>query len=138
VIEPIFIRLAGAPIPKGRPRFSRNGQHVYKDARTADYEEALGWAAKIAMGSQAPFSGAVEVVINAFFEPPKSWSAKKRALAVNGEIEHTSKPDYDNVSKEVTDAMNKIVYKDDSQIVKATVVKMYAEEPRVEIEVYPL
>ena len=50
----------------------------------------------------------------------------------------TSVPDTDNVLKAVSDAMNGIVYRDDSQVVNAVVWKRYSEQDanrKVEITV---
>jgi hypothetical protein len=41
---------------------------------------------------------------------PTSWSAKKRASALAGEIAHTSRPDWDNVAKAILDAGNTIIW----------------------------
>jgi Holliday junction resolvase RusA-like endonuclease len=49
-----------------------------------------------------------------------------------------SKPDGDNVAKLVLDAMNKLVWRDDSQVVLLEVLKMIAagdEQPHLEITI---
>jgi Holliday junction resolvase RusA-like endonuclease len=56
---------------------------------------------------------------------PTSWSKKKRE-SMTGEG-MTSRPDIDNLYKSVTDAMNGIVYCDDSQITRALMRKQYNE-----------
>ena len=47
----------------------------------------------------------------------------------------TKKPDIDNIGKVVMDALNKIAFDDDSQVIKLLVEKVYGEEPRVEITI---
>ncbi|MDD5328280.1 MAG: RusA family crossover junction endodeoxyribonuclease [Phycisphaerae bacterium] len=80
---------------------------------------------------------AVKIAIYAYFGRPKShFRTGKYAnkLKPNAPILHTTKPDFDNVAKFVADALNGIFWKDDSQIYKATVWKLYDhEKPRVEI-----
>ena len=44
----------------------------------------------------------------------------------------TKKPDTDNIAK-VKDALNGIAFKDDSQVVKETIIKRYAEVPKLVI-----
>jgi len=39
------------------------------------------------------------------------------------------------VLKIIADALNGIAYKDDSQIVKADITKIYSDEPKVEVEI---
>jgi Holliday junction resolvase RusA-like endonuclease len=66
-------------------------------------------------------------------EIPKSWSKKKTAAALAGELRPASKPDLDNLEKAVTDALNQVVYYDDSLIVEKTSRKVYGARPRAEI-----
>lgn len=47
-----------------------------------------------------------------------------------------TKPDWDNVGKIVSDALNGIAYRDDSQIVDARVVKRYSDNPMVKVSVW--
>lgn len=64
---------------------------------------------------------------------PSSKSKKFKQAAALGVERPTKKPDIDNIFKCVTDALSGIAYKDDKQIVAATVNKRYAEVPRVEV-----
>ena len=50
-------------------------------------------------------------------------------------LEFPKRIDLDNVYKSITDAMNGIVYLDDSQIVEAHIKKVYAEESGANIMV---
>lgn len=54
---------------------------------------------------------------------------------LSGELLPTKKPDIDNITKCVLDALNGIAYHDDSQIVRLTVEKFYAQQPRVEVDI---
>lgn len=79
----------------------------------------------------------VRIIATFYFEPPKSWSAKKRALAIAGEIEHTVKPDTDKLSRylldAVTDAEN--VWEDDSQVYSIEAEKTYGEYSHIRFTV---
>ncbi len=46
-----------------------------------------------------------------------------------------TKPDTDNISKAVCDSLNKLAFRDDSQITTLIVKKYYATIPRVEVEI---
>ena len=59
--------------------------------------------------------------------PPKSFSKKKTARALDGLIQPTTKPDLDNVAKTVLDALNGVAWRDDSEITSLTVMKTYGE-----------
>lgn len=69
----------------------------------------------------------------AFFEIPQSKSKKYKELARTGKIRPTKKPDTDNIAKNIKDALNKIAFPDDSQIVTEIIEKWYADTPRAEI-----
>jgi Holliday junction resolvase RusA-like endonuclease len=134
----IVIELEGAPLGKGRPRFTSWGgpKHAYTPARTAAYEQALGYMALQAMRGKKPLTEAVRVVVTASMPIPKSWPPSKRKGALVGAIRPTGKPDCDNILK-MLDALNKIVWLDDAQVVSAEIHKIYSSRPRLVIEVHP-
>ena len=139
----VSICLPGSPRGKGRPRFrivkpkyKPQFVTVYTDAETTKYEKDLSAVGREAMGRSAPLECALTCFAEAFMPIPESWSNRKRAQAAAGEIFHTSKPDGDNIAKCVGDALNKIVWDDDSQIVMWQVFKTYSEYPRLRISVW--
>ena len=143
----VTIELSGPPVPKGRPRFryvppGRDGRpgfvHVYTPKETEVYEEALKWKGRAAMRGRSPLNEALAVRIFAMIPIPKSWPAKKRDAALVGLIYPDGRPDWDNYGKIASDALNKVVWEDDGQIVKSLVVKEYAENPGLIIEVFKL
>ncbi|MFG1454555.1 RusA family crossover junction endodeoxyribonuclease [Xanthobacter sp. V2C-8] len=131
--EPITIILAGEPHGKGRPRFTRAG-HAYTDAKTRRYEDVLRLAAQSEMGARPPLDGPVSVQVEARMPVPVSWSRKKQAAALAGEVAPTSKPDIDNIIKSL-DALNQVVFRDDRQIVHAVVRKLYHQAPALIIRI---
>jgi len=118
----------GDPIPKGRPRFARRGHFVqtYTDAKTIDYETHVAMKARQAIGATEPLKGALTVFLYLRYTIPASYSKKRKEACLRG-VEYPKKVDIDNVYKSITDAMNGIVYMDDSQIVEAHITKVYAE-----------
>ena len=137
----IVVELPGEPIGKGRPRFrpvttktGRSFVNAYTPAKTRSYERALAITAKTAMRGQRPLSGPLAVTVTAFMTIPASWSAKKRDAALAGAV-RPGRPDVDNIFKGAADALNGIVFDDDSQIVDARIMKVYAESPLLRIEV---
>ena len=89
------------------------------------------------MRSKEPLSGPLCAIVTAYFAVPPSWPSKKRDAALAG-IVRPHKPDWDNVGKLACDALNGIVFVDDSQIAKAIVEKFYSEKPRTRIEITEL
>ncbi|MBA7556431.1 hypothetical protein ES705_49139 [subsurface metagenome] len=66
---------------------------------------------------------------------PKSTSKKKLGEMKMGIIKPTKRPDVDNVVKTVMDSLEKLAYKNDSQIVRVVMDKDYSERPRLEITI---
>lgn len=86
----------GTPVPKGRPRVVHG--HAFTPARTRAWEEIVGWEAKGAMRGRPMYDCPLEVHL---------WFYGARA---NGDL--------DNFSKSCLDAMNRVVYRDDSLVTK--------------------
>jgi Holliday junction resolvase RusA-like endonuclease len=129
--------IPGTPVAKGRPKFARRGAFVtaYTPEKTASYENLVKVKAEEAMNGRPVIEGAVAAVIWLYVRPPASWSKKKQAAALSGELLPTSKPDVDNVVKGIFDAMNEIVWKDDKQACDVTVRKRYADTARATVSV---
>ena len=127
----------GQPVPKGRPKFARRGKGVvaYTPAKTAAYETLVQHAAGAAMAGRAPTARPVKLVVNLALQVPASWSKKRRALAIAGEIRATKKPDADNVLKGLKDGCNGIVWNDDAQVVCIELWKAYGESPGAVVSV---
>ncbi len=105
----------------------------YTPKDTANYESLVSLAASQAMAGRAPSELPVSLQMHISVEPPASWSLKKKARALAGDVMPTSKPDVDNVVKAVMDGCNKVVFRDDSVCCDLTVKKRYSETPGVEV-----
>lgn len=130
----IVISLPGAPQGKGRPRFVRATGIAFTPAKTRSYESLLQGAAIDAMNGIRPLDGPVAVAVLAYFPVPASWSKRKREAALSGTTRPAKKPDADNLLK-VLDSLNAVVFRDDAQIVDASVAKHYSDQPRLEVRV---
>jgi len=135
----ITITIPGVPVAKGRPkavRMGKTGIRMYTPTKTASYEATCRIFAMIAMGGNAPLSEPLAVSFILHMPIPSSLSQKKQAELVGKP--HTKKPDASNIVKAVEDALNGIVWNDDSQISLLTAHKVYSTEPRVEVAVSPI
>lgn len=131
----LTITIPGAPVGKGRARATRGGR-MYTPAKTANTEAFVKLCAVQALPSG--FEIVVEpllVAVEAICLVPASWSQKKAKEALAGFIRPTGKPDLDNIAKLYCDALNGIVWKDDSQIVDMKLTKRYGAEPKTIITV---
>ena len=52
-----------------------------------------------------------------------------------GGISPTKKPDWDNIGKIISDALNKFAFKDDSQITDVRILKKYAQSPKFVVQI---
>lgn len=127
----------GIPVPKGRPRLTTiNGSaRAYTPKKTKDYESIVAAHAKKAMCGNPLILGGCYLEIELFFQIPSSWSKKKKEQAISGLIRPISKPDCSNVFKAIEDALNLVVWKDDSQVVEGKFSKFYSETPRAIVSI---
>jgi Holliday junction resolvase RusA-like endonuclease len=133
--------LRGDPKAKGRHRSRiirpKNGPPFisqYPDPATAAYEKVLAQAAALRMRGQAPSDRPLYLLVVADIRVPKSWSKRDTEAALSGSLLPTSRPDADNYGK-IVDALNGIVWADDSQVVDCRIVKRYSAAPAMTIEV---
>ncbi|WP_129596074.1 RusA family crossover junction endodeoxyribonuclease [Anaerophilus nitritogenes] len=131
----LVFKIPGEPIAKGRPRVTKYGTHTPE--KTKNYETLVKEMFAITYG-QPLLENPLEINLKLYFSIPKSASKIKKNLMENGNIRPIKRPDLDNCMKSITDALNGIAYKDDSQIIKATVEKYYSEVPRAEVVIKEL
>src|SRR5436190_6648948 len=95
--SPVTVVIAGEPVAKARPRVTRRGI-AYTPAHTRKYEAHGRLAAQLAMDGRPPIEVPVRLELVAELPIPVSWSGRRRALAVTGDLLPTSRPDVDNTS----------------------------------------
>lgn len=127
----------GNPVGKGRPKFARRGNFVstYTPTKTRDYEDLIKDAARKAMGSNELLETPVTVAIYITVPIPSSYSKKRTEACLSGFERPIKKPDIDNVAKCFLDAMNEIVYRDDTQVLTLHITKVYGTVGMVEVMV---
>lgn len=122
------ITINGRPTPAARPRVTRHGTYNPKQKQ----QEKLSFEIKSKLPlSHIPSVKPIELSLFFFMPIPNSLSTKKKELLIGQP--HTRKPDIDNLSKQVLDAANGVLYKDDSQIYELVTQKTFSNEPRTVI-----
>lgn len=164
----LTIVIEGEPQGKGRPRFTVRGEgknrfvQVFTDDRTAAYEELIQLEvlrvmggmplmqevtsikrrtmaeAYAAFGYTPHFMGPVRIEMEMRHPVRVSWTKAKTAGALSGHIAPTLKVDFDNCAKVFCDAFNGILWGDDTQVIRASIERTFAEEPSVLVRVIPL
>lgn len=136
--------VAGVPVAKGRAKFSRakistRGNlipaRMYTPDRTSAYEKSVALACKQAMRGSAPLSGPIAIAIEAYMPIRPSWPKRKQVDAAAQRLLPAVKPDFDNLCKSVTDALNTIAFHDDAQIVTALFTKRYAANACLKVRI---
>lgn len=134
----LTFEVPGKPQGKARVRVVQN-RYTGKargitPENTRFYEDLVRWCWKAA-GGRFLGDAQLEVHIVAYFEIPKSYSKKRvREIEEKG-LRPTCKPDYDNILKVVSDALNRIAYRDDAQVVDGSCKKKYAADGRERVVV---
>jgi Holliday junction resolvase RusA-like endonuclease len=136
----IKLVIYGEPVPQGRPKFARIGNHVhaYDPQKSKNYKQLVRyWVTQQLKKIEGlkPLENALYVDITFWLSIPSSWSKKKRIEADSGVIRPIKRPDADNLFKSL-DALNGLLWVDDSIITDLHIRKRYtAEMARVEITV---
>ncbi len=136
----ITFTVPGVPQGKGRPRVGTiSGRaRVFTPAKTVAYEALIAHAAQQAMAGRPLIDGPVSCAIAIDAPIPASWSKRKQAAALAGELMPTTKPDLDNVVKAIFDGLNNVLWRDDVLVVDLAVRKRYSATPCVRVEVRSL
>lgn len=119
----VGFRIEGRPTVCKRPRFSRG--RVYNDPEHVRSQEYIALQARLAI-KDFKLEGPLEMRVYFYFETPKK--APKS-------VWFTGRPDLSNMIKNIEDALNDIVYKDDSQIVRLISEKQYGSKSFTWVEI---
>ena len=125
----IAFTVPGEAVPWARA--GGNGKVRFTPKKQASFMGVLKLFGERAMGGRLPLPGAIELKVVAVYATPRSWSKNKAA----GSTWKTSRPDADNISKIVADALNALVFLDDAQIASLHVWKAYGPQAELRVEV---
>lgn len=132
----LMFKLVCRPRSKERARFGRG--RTYTPEKTVAYESGVRRAVEAALLSfvgreEFPIDGPVGITLEFISLPPKKWP-KGRMWPW-----WTTRPDFDNLTKAVVDALNGTAWTDDQRIVLSAQMKRYAmpgEEAGVVVTVW--
>jgi crossover junction endodeoxyribonuclease RusA len=138
-VENLTFTVFGVPQPQGSAK-----AFMPKGARfpivTSDNPQLKGWRQLVAESASRALSGhgvfiagPIRVCADFYLPRPKSLAKKDRA--------HMTRPDVDKCARAILDALTKVIWHDDAQVVQLKVTKAYAavgESPCAVISVTPL
>lgn len=123
-------RVYGAPVPYKSTKHERRGRflHSFADPDTEAWKKVVAtWS--LTTRPRPMLRGPLEARYTFIMPRPKG------AAELHW---HAVRPDYDNLSKAIGDALKGIVYQDDGRIARAVIEKVYGDRPGVEIEILEL
>jgi len=138
--DEIVFTVFGQPSSQARARYFRRGNFsgMY-DPSKKDKNTFAIIVQKYA--PKQPITEAISLEVIFYMLRPKShYGTGKNSsqLKKTAPQNHSSKPDIDNLTKFVIDAMNTIFFKDDSLISQLNVKKIYSDIPRTEVKIKKL
>lgn len=120
---------------KGRPRVNTQTAIAYTPTKTKEYEELVKQYFILKYRRINPLEGRIKIQIKAYMGITKNTSKKQKEEMLKDIISPTKKPDIDNIAKIILDSLNKLAFKDDNQITKLEIEKLYAEEEKIYVKV---
>ena len=135
--DEVTIIVPGLIQPWKRVRQNRKTGTWYTDPKVETYQSSVRHEAMLVMAGDPPIPRefALELSFLAVWPIPTGWSKKLQAECRQrgGSLKRTA-PDSDNTVKGIMDALQHIVYVNDSQIaVQGRCAKIYGDRPRLEI-----
>ena len=124
----ITIDIPIEPVAQKRHRHTSRGNFVTVYDPSKKDKENIANLCRYASPLE-PFSSAVSVDLTFWFERPKShFGTGKNAnkVKVSAPVEHTKKPDIDNLQKILFDALNGVFWSDDSIITQVNAKKLWS------------
>jgi len=128
----IQIFIAGDPVAQGRPRFSSKGRDgkplpfvkTYDPAKSKSFKETVKWQAIEQGANKKLLEGPLKMTLVLRLQRPKGHSGKK-GLRPSAPTHHITKPDLDNMTKLICDALEGVCYARDQQICEGYQRKEY-------------
>lgn len=127
------------PVSQLRPRASSRGGRVrlYDTPKVKQFKSILHNLVT-EQYKKPPLTGALSVSLLFYRPVQRSLSNVERQRRLSNEHKAVVKPDVDNYIKSTLDALNGVLWDDDSQIVKLTAEKRYSENGKIVITVTQL
>jgi Holliday junction resolvase RusA-like endonuclease len=139
VIKRVTLTIPGEPRGWGRPtpvaKLRADGTPfvmmvTQKETRKA--KDALRRLFRAKYPGHRPWTGPVMLRFTAVFETPGGFNKALKEAAARENLYCVKKPDKDNIEKLIKDALSKLVYADDQQVMGGG-IKRYGSPARVEI-----
>ena len=122
-------------------RFFRCGTGIrsFQPKSVNDYKHSIRYQALAQLPPDfAPIDKPISLRADIIFAPPQSMRKRDIQRIAAGEVIHKrTRPDVDNLTKGLFDALNGTVWTDDAVIVDYRIRKYYGEKPAIRLSVQP-
>lgn len=137
------LTILGTPKPKQSARFYAKGNKVFsfQKKEVVENERNIAYDVKSQLPiCFKPFDEPIGVEVLFVFPIKETFTKKqKQAIEEGAVVYKDTKPDlHDNLMKGVFDALEGIVFVNDSRICEVASKKIYGNKPRIELRVYQL
>lgn len=131
--------VAAVPRPGGSKKAFRHA-HTGKVIVTDDAKGNREWKAAVSLFAREayqgpPLTGALRLSVQFLMPRPKSHYRTNGLLKPNAPTWHTKKPDTTKLVRSTEDALNGVLWVDDTLIVRQTAEKVYGDEVGAWVEV---
>ena len=131
----------GEPVAQGRPKTAvvQGRAIVYDPKKSSEFKRDVKVIAQVHVPDEL-LTGPLEMTIKIYRPIPQSMSQTKREQALREELLPAKKPDLKNYVAGIEDALEGVLYVNDSQIVRygTGTGKYYGDPPRIEVGVKQL
>jgi Holliday junction resolvase RusA-like endonuclease len=136
--DQIEFEIKGTPKSWKAPQFNRKTGNVYKPKQDRTWQESI-WGQAMPYAPQKPWTGPLQLHLAFRFLAPRSWPKWKAEIVADRGWPMTSRPDLDNLTKNILDALKGVFFVDDAQIVWSGAGKGYvAQNPGVTVRLFAL
>ena len=136
-MKEIILKFNVKPMAKQSFRTNRKG-YKYLDASVVKYRKTLRTMAIAQIQEQKAekLDGAISIEILYSFQRPQSLKKSERNEIDSGKsMPKTTKPDIDNLSKAILDALNGIAWNDDAQVSEIKAKKIWSKQDQIEVKI---
>ena len=129
----VFLHVFGEPTAQPRPRVTRKGNVYYANDKIYEWKKLI----RQRFNQEYPGASIVGPTTLPLSVELNFWMKIPKTRKVEAGRPHIVRPDVDNLTKGVLDALEGMAFQDDKQIADLTVTKTYSDTPGVEIIVRP-
>ncbi len=133
----LIFEIHSTPVPQKQTRFiARRGYCKGIDPSKQDKEQ-IQWQVR-PYAPEHPLEGPIQLDLMFYMPIPKTTPKMRVKQMLNGIMYPIKRPDIDNLSYLIVNALKSIIYEDDSQIVDLYLHKRYGEVPKTIVKVIEL